>query len=136
MTKNEEFSLYGQYLDGTETELQKAKLARARYLKMKMRDNLSADIGDDPDALTDVLRCVLLCQAINLGIVSDEDIVARHVAYIAEMLAGYGGPAAIMDVLEFDKTKVGQHVLMGYFAAKANLALAETLDDVMMVELP
>lgn len=134
--KDFEFQMYGKMLDGTETELEKAKLARARYLKMKMRASLSADIGDDPDTIADVLRCVLLCQAINLGIVTDEGVIARHTTYIAEMLAGYGGPVAIMDVLEFDKRKIGQHVLMGYFAAKANLALADTLEDVMAVELP
>jgi arginyl-tRNA--protein-N-Asp/Glu arginylyltransferase len=136
MTKQEEFELYGKYLDGTETELEKAKLARIRYLKMKMRDRLAANIGDDPDALTDVLRCVLICQAINLGIVSDEDIVARHAAYISEMLDGYGGAAAIMDVLEYDKAMIGQHVALGYFAAKAMVDAATTPEDVMMIDLP
>lgn len=135
MTKQEQFELYGKYLDGTETELALQKLSRIRYLKLKMRARLDADIGDDPDALTDVLRCVLICQAINLGIVSDEDIVARHAAYISEMLAVYGGPAAIMDVLEFDKRKIGEHVLMGYFAAKAMIDAAPTPEDVMMVDL-
>lgn len=136
MTKQEEFELYGKYLDGTETELEKAKLARIRYLKMKMRDRLAANIGDDPDALTDVLRCVLICQAINLGIVSDEDIVARHAAYISEMVEGYGGAEAIMDVLEYDKAMIGQHVMLGYFAAKAMIDVAESVEDVCMIDLP
>ena len=119
MTKQEEFELYGKYLDGTETELDLQKLLRIRYLKLKMRDRLAADIGDDPDALTDVLRCVLISQAINQGIITDAVLIARHKTYIAEMLAGYGGADAIMDVLEYDKAMIGQHVLMGYFAAKA-----------------
>ena len=135
MTKQEQFELYGKYLDGTETELELQKLSRVRYLKLKTRDRLAADIGDDPDALADVLRCVLICQAINLGIVSDEDIVARHAQYIGEMLEGYGGAGAIMDILEFDKQMIGQHVVMGYFAAKTAVLSAESAEDVMSVEL-
>ena len=136
MTKQEEFELYGKYLDGTETELELQKLARIRYLKLKMRDRLAADIGDDPDALTDVLRCVLISQGINQGIITDTAIIARHKLYIEEMLIGYGGAEAIMDVLEYDKDMIGQHVLMGYFAAKAMVDAAETVDDVMTVDLP
>lgn len=136
MTRQEEFDLYGQYLDGSESDLDKAKLARARYLKLKMRAGLAADIGDDPDTITDVLRCVLLCQAINAGIVTDEALIARMRQYITEMLAGYGGPSAIMDVLEYDKQRIGQHVMLGYFAAKATLNLCETIEDVMLVDLP
>ena len=136
MTKQEEFELYGKYLDGTETELDLQKLLRIRYLKLKMRDRLAADIGDDPDALTDVLRCVLISQAINQGIITDAVLIARHKTYIAEMLAGYGGADAIMDVLEYDKAMIGQHVLMGYFVAKAMVDAAETVDDVMTVDLP
>lgn len=136
MTKQEEFELYGKYLDGTETELELQKLFRIRYLKLKMRDRLAADIGDDPDALTDVLRCVLIAQGINLGIVTDPDIIARHAQYIGEMLEGYGGAANIMDVLEFDKGCIGHHVLAGYFVAKAQIDAAETPEDVMLVDLP
>ena len=136
MTKQEEFELYGKYLDGTETELELQKLSRIRYLKLKMRDRLAANIGDDPDALTDVLRCVLIAQGINLGIVTDPDIIARHAQYIGEMLEGYGGAANIMDVLEFDKGCIGQHVFSGYLVAKVQVDTAETPEDVMLVDLP
>lgn len=137
MTKQEmEFQTYGKVLDGTETELEKAKLARTRYLKLKMRSRLAADIGDDPDTITDVLRAVLMCQAINLGLVTDETLISRMRQYITEMLAGYGGPSSIMDVLEYDKQRIGQHVMLGYFAAKAMLNLCETVEDVMLVDLP
>lgn len=136
MTNQEQFELYGKYLDGTETELDLQKLARVRYLKLKMRDRLSADIGDDPDALADVLRCVLVAQATNIGIITDPTIIARHTRYIGEMLEGYGGAEAIMDVLEYDKERIGQHVMMGYFAAKAMIDAAETVEDVMAVDLP
>ena len=136
MTKQEEFELYGKYLDGAETALDLQKLSRIRYLKLKMRDKLAADIGDDPDALTDVLRCVLIAQGINLGIVTDPDIIARHAQYIGEMLEGYGGAANIMDVLEFDKGCIGQHVISGYFVAKVQIDAAETPEDIMLVDLP
>jgi hypothetical protein len=136
MTKQEEFELYGKYLDGTETELELQKLSRIRYLKLKMRDRLAADIGDDPDALTDVLRCVLIAQGINLGIVTDADIIARHAQYIGEMLVGYGGAENITDVLEYDKDRIGYHVMLGYFVAKSRVDAAETVEDVMLVDLP
>jgi hypothetical protein len=52
------------------------------------------------------------------------------------MLDGYGGAAAIMDVLEYDKAMIGQHVALGYFAAKAMVDAATTPEDVMMIDLP
>lgn len=131
-----EFQLYGQYLDGSETELEKAKLARARYLKVKMRKQLAAEIGDDPDTITDIMRAVLLCYAVQSGTVSDQSVIDRLNAYVADMLAGYGGAAEVMDVLEYDKAAIGRHVLLGYFAAKTQLADAETVEDVMIVDLP
>lgn len=137
MTEKEfEFQTYGRLLTGEETELEKAKLARTRYLKLKMRKPLAVAIGDDPDTITDVLRAVLLCHAIQAGIVTDQAIIARLHAYVQEMLAGYGGAAAIMDVLEHDKAMIGQHVLMGYFAAKAMVDAAETVEAAMEVDLP
>lgn len=137
MTEKEfEFQTYGRLLDGTETELEKAKLARVRYLKIKMRKPLAVAIGDDPDAITDVLRAVLLCHAIQAGLVTDAAIIARLRNYVQEMLEGYGGAGAIMDVLEYDKAMIGQHVMLGYFAAKAMVDAAETPEDVMMIDLP
>lgn len=136
MTRKEEFELYGRYLNGSETDLVKAKLARARYLKLKMRPRLAADIGDDPDTITDILRAVLLSQAINIGLVTDEAIIARMGTYIGEMLAGYGGAEACMDILEYDKQKIGEHVLMQYFVAKAAIDQAEDEDAVRRVDLP
>lgn len=131
-----EFQLYGQYLAGDETELEKARLARARYLKVKMRKHLAAEIGDDPDTITDIMRAVLLCYAVQIGIVSDQTVIDRLNAYVASMLAGYGGAEEVMDVLEYDAAAIGQHVLLGYFAAKAQLADAATVEDVMAVDLP
>ncbi len=137
MTEKEfEFQLYGKYLDGSETELEKAKLARTRYLKIKMRKALAVAIGDDPDTITDVLRAVLLCHAIQAGLVTDSTVIARLRAYVQEMLDGYGGPSAVMDVLEYDKMMVDQHVMAGYFAARAMVSCAETAEEVAAVDLP
>lgn len=136
MTQQEQFELYGKVLDGTETNLDLQKLMRIRFLKLKMRDKLAADIGDDPDALTDVLRCVLVAQAINIGIITDPVIIARHAQYIGEMLVGYGGAENIMDVLEYDKERIEHHVVAGYFAAKEQISLAETAEDIMAIDLP
>ena len=135
MTKDEEFELYGCYLNGDETALEKDKLARARYLKCKMRQQLAAAIGDDPDTITDVLRAVLLCHAIQSGLVTDQTVIERMGAYVQDMIDWYGGAEAIMDVLEYDKDMIGQHVVRGYFAAKASLMSAAAVDDVMLVEL-
>lgn len=137
MTEKEfEFQTYGRMLTGEETELEKAKLARIRYLKIKMRKPLAIAIGDDPDTITDVLRAVLLCYAIQAGIVTDQTIITRLQVYVQDMLEGYGGAEAIMDVLEYDKAMIGQHVLMGYCAAKAMVDAAATIDDVTAVDLP
>ena len=135
MTKDEELTLYGCHLAGGETELEKAKLARERYLKCKMRRQLSAVIGDDPDTITDVLRAVLLCHAIQSGFVTDQHVIDRMGAYVQDMLNGYGGADAIMDVLEYDKAMIGKHVVAGYFAAKKAIAEAQTDDEVMMIDL-
>lgn len=135
MTKDEEFELYGCHLNGNETELEKAKLARARYLKCKMRQQLASAIGDDPDTITDVLRAVLLCHAIQSGFVTDQHVIDRMGAYVQDMLDGYGGAEAIMDVLEYDKTMIGKHVVAGYFAAKKAIAEAQTDEEVMMIDL-
>ena len=99
-------------------------------------EQLAAAIGDDPDTITDVLRAVLLCHAIQSGIVTDQSIIERLRAYVQDMLDGYGGAEAVMGVLEYDKDMIGQHVMMGYFAAKAMIDAAETPEDVMSVDLP
>ena len=136
MTQSDfEFQTYGRLLTGAETDLEKAKLARIRYLKLKMRKPLAVAIGDDPDTITDVLRAVLLCHAIQAGIVTDTLIIARLRSYVQEMIEGYGGAASIMDVLEYDKAMIGEHVLMGYFAAKVMIDAAETIEEVMAVDL-
>ena len=131
----EEFALYGKALNGTETELERAKLARCRYLKTKMRRRLALDIGDDPDNLTDVLRAAIIAYAVLAGKVTDQGIVDRLDAYMAQAMAAYGGPEGIMDTLEINLAGVGTHVVGGYFAAKSRIEAAETEEEVMGIDL-
>ncbi len=131
----DEFALYGKALNGTEAELERAKLARCRYLKTKMRSRLALDIGDDPDNLTDVLRAAIIAYAVLAGKVTDQGIVDRLDAYMAQALAAYGGPEGIMDTLEIVLAGVGAHVVQGYFAAKTRIEAAETEEEVMGIDL-
>jgi len=136
MLNSEQFEMYGQVLTGDETELELAKLARKRYLKIKMRQGLSHEVGDDPDTITDMLRVILLCHGVNAGIITDAAHIGRINTYVGEMIMGYGGPASMLDIIEFDKDAVGRHVVAGFFAAKAAVDAAQTVDDVRMVDLP
>jgi hypothetical protein len=131
----EEFNLYGKFLDGTETELERAKLARARFLKLKMRDRLAAEIGDPPDNITDTLRAVLITYAVGKGLVTDAAIIQRLDAYVEQAIAGYGGAEGIMDVLEAGLDSVGRLVVGGYFVAKAQIKAAETEEEVMGIDI-
>lgn len=131
----EEFNLYGKFLDGTETELERAKLARARFLKLKMRDRLAAEIGDPPDNITDTLRAVLITYAVGKGLVTDAAIIQRLDAYVEQAIARYGGAEGIMDVLEAGLDSVGRLVVGGYFVAKAQIKAAETEEEVMGIDI-
>ena len=135
MLSVEEFALYGTILDGTETELQKARLARARFLKLKMRDRLAAEIGDPPDNITDTLRAVLITYAVAKGLITDAAVIKRLDAYVEQAIAGYGGADGIMDALEDGLDSVGRLVVGGYFVAKARIEAAETEEEIMGVDL-
>jgi len=131
----EEFQVYGKYLTGEETDIELDKLSRERFLKIKMREKLAAEIGDCEDNITDVLRGVLLCYAVSSGIIKDPMIIARLDNYVTQMLAGYGGASAVMDVLEFDAMPVMKHVKDGYFAAKEKIKEAKSKEEVMNVDI-
>jgi hypothetical protein len=60
--------------------------------------------------------------------VADQTIKDRYSVYLADMLAGYGGPGAIMDILEKDKTTLEQNVMMGYYLAKQDILAVDVLD--------
>jgi hypothetical protein len=133
--KQKEVELYGHLLTGEETPLQLAKDARRKYLKAKFRPNLEAIIGDYGDNITDVWRAVVLGEAIRLGLVKDEKLIARHTAYISAMLTGYGGAESIITILEKAQSGLNQH-LSGYYKAVQDIEAAETEDEVRMVDLP
>ena len=131
----EEFEIYGKHLTGTETELELEQLMRNRFLKLKMRDRLRAEIGDTEDNITDVMRGVLLCYAVSAGIVSDPVVISRLNNYVTQMIAGYGGALVIMDVLEYDAESIFNHVKNRYFVAKEGVKNAKTREEIMQVDL-
>lgn len=134
MLPKEEFEIYGKILT-TESEIEKAKLARIRFLKLKMRDQLAANIGDDPDNTTDVLKAIVMSYAVSSGVITDTTIKTRLDNYINQLLAGYGGPSAIMDTLEFDLFHIGNHVISKYFVAKNKINSALTEEEIMQIDI-
>jgi hypothetical protein len=131
-----DLELYGRNLTGTETDLEKSKLARAQYLKTKMRTKLAGDMGDTDDNVADLTRACVLGMAIRAGLVTDDNVKTRYGIYVQDMLADYGGAESIMDVLEYDKTCVEQHVVAGYYLAKQMIEECENEACVMAVDLP
>jgi hypothetical protein len=120
--------IYGRELTGNETPLELEQLKRVQYLKQKMRKQLRIDMGDDQDNMADLLRGLVLGLAIQRGDVADQTIKDRYSVYLADMLAGYGGPGAIMDILEKDKTALEQNVMMGYYLAKQDILAVDAAD--------
>ncbi len=134
--EQDEFTIYGRLLDGTESDLDLIKLSRIVYLKQKMRVMLSAQIGDTPDNLADAIRAIVLGEAIRMGIVTDQTVVAKHAQYVQAMLDGYGGGGAIADVLIGNLTPIYEQIVMGYFIAKSNIIAAGTEEEVRVIDLP
>jgi len=141
----DEFDIYGQQLTGDETQLEREKLRRVQYLKNKMRTRLTLELGDDQDTIADLTRAVVLGLGIAKGTVTDQTVIDRYNLYLQDMLDGYGGAEAIMDVLEDKKTAIEQHVVMGYYLAKQDiLAVQESdyesrsaaIDAVRSIDLP
>jgi len=128
--------MYGRVLTGDETALELEKLARTQYLKTKMRKKLAQDIGDSPDNVADMTRAIMLGMAISEGLVTDTQIITRYHLYVQDMVQDYGGAEAIMDVLEYDKTALEQHVVAGYFLVKQTVDEATDADEVRMIDLP
>jgi len=129
-----QMELYGRLLAGTETELELAKLARTHYLKTKMRPALAAQIGDYGDNITDTTRALVLGEAIRLGLVDDfPAAIDGYTAYVATMLEGYGGAEAILSVLQANVSALGSILVGKYYAAKAAIEAAETVEDVQAV---
>lgn len=123
-----DIEIYGQELTGDETPLELSKLKRIQYLKMKMRRQLRKDIGDEQDNIADLLRNLVLGLAIQRRDVTDQTIRDRYSLYLSNMLAGYGGPKAIIDVLEKGATALEQHVMLGYYPAKQDIEAVQAAD--------
>lgn len=127
---------YGVLLDGTETELELEKLRRLRYLKQKFRPHLKARIGDSDDTIADVARALALGMAIQRGHVSDDAVVATYDAYVGCLLEAYGGAAAIAEAVRNAAQALQEEMVDGYYAAKAQIAAADSVDGVRRVDLP
>jgi hypothetical protein len=74
--------------------------------------------------------------AIDAGIVTDSQIITRYHLYIQDMIQNYGGAEAIMDVLEYDKTALEQHVVAGYLLAKQTIYESEDEEEIRLIDLP
>jgi hypothetical protein len=133
--KKHEIDLYGKVMDG-EDNLTRAKLARRKYLKEKMRPKLAAIIGDYGDNITDATRAIVLGQAIQLGLVTDKAAIAAYKEYINGMLKGYGGATAIISVLAKTSAGLQSELVDGYYKAAADIEAAEDEDYVRRVDLP
>jgi hypothetical protein len=133
--KQKEVDLYGKVLDG-EDNLSRAKLARRKYLKEKMRPKLAALIGDYGDNITDATRAIVLGQAIALGLVTDKAAIDAYKEYINRMLKGYGGAAAILATLAKTSAGLQSELINGYYKAAADIEVAEDEDYVRRVDLP
>jgi hypothetical protein len=130
-----EIELYGQLLTGSESELDIARLARITYLKKKMRPRLAAVIGDTPDNVTDVLRAVILGEAIALGIVTDQDVIDGHAQYVSVMLAGYGGAEAILGVMQQNMGALRDELIAGYYEAKKDILTSWSVEEINRIDL-
>ena len=134
MLKSEELKIYGKFLDGTETELDKFKLLKILFIKKKMREFLSSEIGDSPDNITDVLRAVIFSHAIQNGTITDSNMIERFNNYINAMLIGYGGEEEILNVLENNIQHIAYHVNDKYFVTKNQILSANTIDDILKID--
>ena len=131
-----EVDRYGQLLEGTETELERERLRRKRFLKQKFRPMLAATIGDYGDNITDTTRVLVLGLAIARGIVTDADVISAYDGYVESLLDGYGGPTAVLAAIEQVSSALQAQLVGGYYVAKSEIEAAGTVEDVRRVDLP
>jgi hypothetical protein len=135
MTPEDQLSIYGKVLTGSETEAALAALARVRYLKLKLRRLLELDnLGDPQDVAADVNKSLLLGLGIVSGAITNAALVARYKAYIAAQITLYGGPVAIMDKLEANSVPLLKWVAK-LNDAKVAIAAAKDADEVAAVDV-
>jgi hypothetical protein len=94
--------IYGKTLTGDEDALTLARLAQIQTIKYAMRLLLKGVIGDLGDNIADVTRALVLAEGIRNGAITDENIIKGYSQYCQDMVDMYGGPQAILDVLNYD----------------------------------
>ena len=135
MTPEEQLSIYGKTITGSETDGVKAALARAHYLKRKLRRFLEMDnIGDPQDVTADVNKSLLLGVGILAGVITNATIITRYKAYVTAQVQLYGGPEAIMGKLEANAGPLVKW-LTKLSAAKVAIAAAADLEAVAAVDV-
>jgi hypothetical protein len=133
--KSQQLEIYGRTLAGSETENEKEAIARAQYLKIKLRRLLELEnIGDLYDIAADVNKSILLGVGILSGTITEKEVVDRYKAYVQDQVALYGGPKAIMDKLEANAVPLAKW-LAKLGAAKVALAAAKDVEEILKVEI-
>jgi small basic protein len=100
-----------------------------------MRPRLAASIGDLGDNVTDVIRAIVLGEAIALGLVTDETIINAYSSYVAAMLSAYGGAEAILEVLQGNIGGLQTYLVNQYYVAKQAILSADTAETVSAVDI-
>ena len=135
MTPEEQLSIYGKTLTGSESEAVKTALARAHYLKLKLRRLLERDnLGDIQDVAADVNKSLLLGVGILAGVITNAAIITRYKNYVTAQVQLYGGPAAIMGKLEANAGPLVKW-LTKLSEAKAAIAAAKDVEEVAAVDV-
>jgi hypothetical protein len=133
--KDLQLEIYGKVLIGSETEDEKVAIARAQYLKMKLRRRLELEnIGDPQDIVTDINKSLLLGVGILSGAITNPAIITRYKNYVTEQVQLYGGPAAIIDKLEANAVPLARW-LAKLNAAKVAISAAKGVEAIMTVEM-
>jgi hypothetical protein len=111
------------------------KRSKIGALKCQMRSPLSEEIGDLGDNITDLTRALILGECIRFGIVTDEEIIKKFAEYCKNMLEGFGGEKAIIEVLNSGLIALSQWVIGRFYPAKEKVVAAQTIKEVEEITL-
>ena len=135
MTKDEQLEIYGQVLDGKESDLEKDKLLRIQYLKTKLRRLLDYEaFGDGKDISTDIAKGLALGMGIALGLVTDKAVIDAYKALTAAQLSLYGNPADIVASLRGQAETLAV-LLDRYYQAKKTILAAVDAEAVQAADI-
>jgi hypothetical protein len=107
-------------------DLTTAKEYKVEELKSMMRINLATRIGDYGDNISDLTKAVVMGECIRAGIIKDEEIIKGFTEYCQNLLQGYGGEKAVLDILNQGALALGQELIGKYYPA---LAMVESATD-------